>query len=92
METGSTCPASRHLPIDVDGVAIYLSNSEGLYSDNTYLLDTHPGSPFNSGSVKLVGNPGKFADAMLTVGETLAIAELPFEITVDGPGIDVSVP
>ena len=83
------------LPIDVDGVAIYLSNSEGLYNDNTYLLDTHPGSPFENGSIKLWGNPGKFADAMLTVGETLAIAELPFEITVDGlrsdGGIDVSI-
>lgn len=51
-----------------NGVLVYMENPG---SDTTFLLDMHPTSSYNaSRGIKSNGNVGKFADAMLNVGET----------------------
>jgi hypothetical protein len=54
-----------------NGVLIYLEYPPSANTDGTLLLDMHPTSSYNATrGIKWPGNAGKFADAMLNVGET----------------------
>jgi hypothetical protein len=80
-------------PVDANGVLISLGYQNGD-TDSSVLLDMHPTTPFNaSAGIKLPGDTGKFADAILTVGETFELSGVVVKVeslTADG-GIEVRV-
>jgi hypothetical protein len=89
---------ARYTPltdIDREGVVLYLdSSADGV--ETLWLLDAHPGTAFDpNSSIYSFGNPGKFADAILNIGETLDLPALEVTLTptglTAGPGITVTV-
>jgi hypothetical protein len=80
-------------PVDAKGVLISLGYQSGD-TDSSVLLDTHPLTAFNaSAGIKLAGDTGKFADAILTVGETFELSGVVVKVeslTADG-GIQVRI-
>lgn len=66
-----------------DGVLVSLGY-ENPDVDTTVLLDAHPTSSYNEASgIKAAGNTGKFADAILAVGETLDLSSMGLSITTE---------
>ena len=84
--------------VDIDRVGIHIFlDMEFAGADSTWDIDTHPDTSFNPDrGIKWQGNPGRFADSMLNVGETLsadALLDIEIEViglTPDG-GIEVEV-
>ena len=63
--------------IDRVGALLYI-DIEYDGSDTTWDLDAHPGTSYNPNrGIKWPGNPGRFADAFLNVGETLSSPSMP---------------
>ncbi len=76
-------------PIDTLGALVYIDSTTDS-SEVVYLLDGHPNSEgvltSQSSPKGHLGNAGKFADAMLNVGDTFASDVLPFTLAVEaGP-------
>jgi hypothetical protein len=56
--------------VDRNGVIVYMKYKSDA-TDGTVLLDTNPETPFNpKRGIKLRGNTGKFADAILNINKT----------------------
>ena len=81
--------------VDRNGVLVYLDYDQPD-TQSTLLLDMNPATSFNpKRGIKWPGNPGKFADAFLPVGQTYTdpkngIDLTPIELTDDG-GIKIQV-
>lgn len=82
--------------IDRVGAHVFL-DIEYSGGNSTWTIDTHPGTAYNPDrGIKWQGNPGRFADAILNVGETLSTSTLldieieVLQTTVDG-GLEVEV-
>jgi hypothetical protein len=66
-----------------DGVLVSLGY-ENPDVDTTVLLDAHPTTSYNEAAgVMKAGNTGKFADALLAVGETLDLSSMGVSITTE---------
>jgi hypothetical protein len=66
-----------------DGVLVSLGYDDPMV-DTSLVLDAHPTSSYDeTDGIKEAGNPGKFADAILAVGETLDLSSMGVSITTE---------